>query len=144
MMARANALCQGCKNKIDNLSRNAKAQGKGDWFGKVRSNDVQTQQMLAEYTRRAALGTTEARNITMQYLETVILSAATIVETIGEMMHFNQYAEHAETHAGGKLSLSDSKIQWKEWETQLALPGSTWPPTDLCGPKEDSPALQFR
>ena len=62
-------------------------------------------------------------------------SAATILETIGEMMHYEQYAEHAETHAGGKLNESEIIRQWTEWETQLRQPGSTWPPKDSQGSK---------
>ena len=50
-------------------------------------------------------------------------------------MHYKQYAEHAETHAGGKLNESEIIRQWTEWETQLRQPGSTWPPKDSQGPK---------
>ena len=74
-MAQANSLCLGCKNKTDNIFRIAKAQNKLEWFNTIRSNDVQLQQVLTEYMRRKNVSGPTRRKITMQYLETVVMTS---------------------------------------------------------------------
>lgn len=39
----------GCKNKLDNLYRISKSQGKLEWLKEVRSNDIKLQQVLVGY-----------------------------------------------------------------------------------------------
>ena len=75
MMAVASSLCLACKNKVDNIWRIAKAQGKLDWINKIRSNDVQLQQVLVEYTRRGTDGRSTPRAVTMHFLETVVMTS---------------------------------------------------------------------
>ena len=45
-----------------------------------------------------------------------------------DMMHFSQYAEFADTPAGGKLTAAQTRMQWEEWLDQALAPGSKWPP----------------
>jgi hypothetical protein len=136
-MALAQNFDHGCKNKLDNIQRIAKAQGQMDWYRDVRSNDVKLQQVLVEYTSRVTSDPRKnsvSRGVTMSYLEAVVCSTEVITEDMGKFMYERQYTAFAETFDGGKLSESQAKHQWTSWKTQVETPESDWPPSDNKGP----------
>ena len=134
-MATGQSLDHGCKNKIDNIQRIAKSQGRLQWYNEVRSNDVKLQQVLLEYTSRvSACGNRQPRSLTMQYLEAVVASTAVIVEEIGLMMYQKQYQVFAESVDGGRMTETQALAQWAEWLAQVTQINSAWPPTDMKGP----------
>ena len=136
-MALAQNFDHGCKNKLDNIQRIAKAQGHMEWYRDVRSNDVKLQQVLVEYTSRVTSNPRRkaiSRGVTMSYLEAVVCSTEVITEEMGKFMFERQYMAFAETFNGGKLSESQAKHQWSSWKTQVETPDSDWPPSDNKGP----------
>ena len=123
-----------CKNKVDNIGRIAKSQGKTEWYQGVRANDIKLQQVVIEYNSRLGEGTKVPRILMLTYLEVVVASSAVITEEIGKIMYFRQYVAFAETFDGGKMTEVQARHQWSIWEQQIADPSSTWPPSDTKGP----------
>eukprot|EP00959_Pyramimonas_sp_CCMP1952_P004989 104620-Pyramimonas_sp.AAC.1 len=75
-----------CKNRMDNIAKIAKSQGKQAWWNEVKQNDVKLQQVIVEYQQRTSMNRRSPRSLTLQYMETVVASTAVITEEIGEMM----------------------------------------------------------
>lgn len=127
----------GCKNKLDNIQRISRAQGRLEWYKEVRSNDVKLQQVLVEYSSRVSNNPKRnslPRSTTMNYLESVVCSTDVIAEEAGKFMYERQYLAFAETYDGGKLSETQAKHQWALWKSQVESPETDWPPTDNKGP----------
>lgn len=127
----------GCKNKLDNIQRISKAQGRTDWYKEVRSNDVKLQQVLVEYSSRVSSNPKRnslPRSTTMNYLESVVCSTEVITEEAGKFMYERQYLAFGETFDGGKLSETQARHQWALWKSQVESPETDWPPSDNKGP----------
>lgn len=133
-LASGTSFDHACKNKMDNISRIAKAQGKLDWYHQVRGNDIKLQQVLVEYSLRVSNSKQrQPRGITMQYMEQVVASTSVIVEEIGILMYERQYIVFAESIEGGRMTEVQAKQQWASWLQQRADSGGEWPPADMKG-----------
>ena len=127
-----------CKYKVDCIYRIAKSQKRMDWYQAMRQNDVQLQECVAEYKRRTSTaGRAPSRCATLQALEEVVATTATIVDSIGEMMFERLYISFAESLEGGKLTETQAKQQWLTWKTLAEEPDSKWPPHDHKGPNNE-------
>ena len=108
-MATSRLFCHFCKNRVDNISRIARAQGKEQWWTQIRSNDVQLQQVVNSYQQRvgditANGGKKGSRAATMTYLESCVASTALIIETAGQFMTRRQYLHWAQSIEGNRMS----------------------------------------
>ena len=69
-----------CKNKVDNIGRISKSQGKTKWYQEVRGNDIKLQQVMIEYNSRLSEGRKIPRILMLTYLEVIVASSAVITE----------------------------------------------------------------
>eukprot|EP00971_Amphidinium_carterae_P334534 6469872-Amphidinium_carterae.1 len=163
-MSLAPTLCHKCKNKVDSLQRIAASQNQQAWWSEVRSNDVQLQQVLCEYSKRVvdtkSGGKRVARHVTFTFLEQAVASSSTVKQAYGEFMTKRQYLGWAMSLEGDRMSEAllekhqsltclppkathvssirdESERQWIEYLTRARDPNIKWPPTDLGGPKNE-------
>ena len=120
------SLCHKCRNKLDNIGRIARSQGRESWYKEVRANDVKLAQVVAEYTQLVSSQESKRvpKTVWLQTLEQVVSTSAFIIEQIGEMMSKKRYMSWSETSEGGKLSEAEAEAAWAEWLMRAQEPGA--------------------
>ena len=118
--------CSKCRNKLDNIGRIARSQGREGWYKEVRANDVKLAQVVAEYTQLVSSQESKRvpKTVWLQTLEQVVSTSAFIIEQIGEMMSKKRYMSWSETSEGGKLSEAGAEAAWAECLMRAQEPGA--------------------
>ncbi len=117
----SSAFCWECKRALDNIGRQAKAQGKGaqEWFRNTRRDEGKVRKVLQSYFAHCPPrgGTTTKKRgqwSVGSYLETYRASSEVSKKKKGKMMWWGEYLEFATSPAGGKMTDEDAAVQWRE------------------------------
>eukprot|EP00435_Cladocopium_sp_Y103_P053544 s381_g17.t1 len=123
-MANKQSLCHRDKYALDNITRAAVVEGKKEWVKELRSDPARLQEVLARY--RTLVGSDIGSRTKMppsamfQALQEVAAKSRVLFDSELEFMSEDAYMMYSGTDAGGRLSKTAARAQWKQWEDQIA------------------------
>lgn len=103
------SMCRGDKQTVDNLYRQANAQGQGEWFAEVRSDPERLEALVRKYEEKCPRQTLKTKRGTFNivtFIEEFEASSQVKNTADGKMMWWGEYLHFARKPKGGASTLA--------------------------------------